>query len=60
MSETIETAKNTPFRMTLVIEYDNADKCPAVGKEQCRGGTIVAAAFYDALEKLETIETATP
>ena len=41
------------FRLSLVIEYPNKNAAPAIGRQECLGGTIVALQFSDALSEIE-------
>lgn len=50
--------KEKPFRLAVVIEYPNQKAAPAIGKQECLGGMIVALQFNDALKELEIIAAA--
>ncbi len=45
----------SPFRLAVVIEYPNQAAAPAIGKQECLGGMIVALQFNDALKELEVM-----
>lgn len=57
MDSTTEHSKTdgagSAFRLSLVIEYPNEAAAPAIGRQECLGGTIVALQFSDALAEIE-------
>lgn len=44
-----------PFHLSVVIEYPHESDAPALGRQECLGGTIVALQFSDALSEIETL-----
>ena len=49
----VGSSDSSVFRLSLVIEYPNKNAAPAIGRQECLGGTIVALQFSDALSEIE-------
>ena len=49
----VGSSDSSAFRLSLVIEYPNKNAAPAIGRQECLRGTIVALQFSDALSEIE-------